>query len=118
MTRKAVQATDEDVLIKAFLNAGKRLGFNNEDMSEVVKCSPSNFGNAFKLSSDSSVVALDFIRIYQSLYMLFNGNYTHMQLWITGFNEGTSGIPKAQIRNGQITPVMRYLDAMLQKFEE
>ena len=106
-----------EILAEGYLNAGKSLGFKTRDLGEILGGDRKALSrNKLDTQSKSGEIAMMFIRIYRSLFVLMGGNVEQMQVWMHTRNSHTGGVPSDQVRTlvGLVT-VMEYLDAMQEK---
>ena len=110
------ELTDEKVLAKALVNAGKSLGFSQAEVGHIIGKDRSNFRNGIDPQTKSGELALLFIRCYRSLYTLVGGQVKDMQHWMQTENRHTGGVPSEQIKTViGLATVVEYLDAMRAK---
>ena len=108
--------SEDKVLAKAFVNAGKSLGFSQSDLGLVIGKDRSNFRAGINPNTKSGELALLFIRCYRSLFALVGGKKEDMQHWMHTENMHTGGIPMTQIKTVTgLAHIVEYLDAMRAK---
>ena len=108
--------TEEKVLAKAFINAGKALGISQADLGLIIGKDRSNFRRGIDPATKSGELALLFIRAYRSLFALVGGQRGDMQHWMQTENRHTGGIPVVQIKTVTgLASVVEYLDAIRAK---
>jgi len=103
---------DSNLLIESLSVAATNLNLSQEALTKVVGLEGA-LKTTTNLTTKQSENAISFIRVYISLYSHFDGNFDHMRLWLTGFDNGTQGVPLEQIQNEEgLVTVMEYLEAM------
>ncbi len=108
--------SEEKVLAKAFMNAGKALGLSQADLGQIIGKDRSNFRNNIDPKTKSGELALLFIRCYRSLFALVGGQAKDMQHWMQTENLHTGGVPVAQVKSVTgLANVVEYLDAIRAK---
>lgn len=102
------------ILAEGYLNAGKALGLKTGALGEIIGRDRTALSrNKLDPHSKTGEIAMLFIRIYRSLFVLMGGNTDQMQHWMRTRNSHTGGVPSDQVLTlvGLVT-VMEYLDAM------
>ncbi len=105
---------EQEVLRKAYLNAGKALGLSQAELGEVIGRDRSGFARGgLDPAGKAGELALLFLRCYRGLYALMGGRAEDMRHWMHTPNHDTGGGPAEQVRSVQgLTRVLEYLDAM------
>ncbi|HMU89910.1 MAG TPA: MbcA/ParS/Xre antitoxin family protein [Pseudomonadales bacterium] len=113
----AAVGSEQVVLTKALLNAGKALGLTQAQLGQVIgKDRTAISRGGVDPDSKAGELALLLIRCYRSLYVLVGGDVAQMRHWMQSENRHTGGIPAQQIRQVQgLLTVLEYLDAMRAK---
>jgi hypothetical protein len=101
-------------LTKALLNAGKALGFTQEELGQIVGRDRTAFHRSgLDPESKSGELALLLIRVYRSLYVLVGGQKADLRHWMHSENRHTRGVPADQVKSVPgLIRVVEYLDAM------
>lgn len=110
----APQADARETLTKAFLNAGKALGFNQDDLGEIVGRDRTSI-NRNGIDPDSKVgeLALHLIRVYRSLFALVGGQQDDLRHWMRTENRHVGGVPAERVKSvAGLIHVVEYLDAI------
>jgi len=105
---------EQEVLKKAYLNAGKALGLSQAALGEIIGRNRSTFARGgIDPAGKAGELALLFIRCYRGLYVLTGGRAEDMRHWMHTPNRDTGGIPGEQVRSVPgLARVLEYLDAM------
>ncbi|MBI1194826.1 MAG: DUF2384 domain-containing protein [Gammaproteobacteria bacterium] len=101
-------------LTKAFLNAGKELGLNQDELGAVIGRNRAAFRRGgIEPEGKSGELALLLIRVYRSLYALVGGSRSELRHWMHTENHHTGGIPAEQVKSVVgLLRVLEYLDAI------
>lgn len=111
----ASQAIDAKMtLTKAFLNAGKELGFSQDELGEIVGRDRTTISrNGIDPESKAGELALLFIRAYRGLFTLVGGKRDDLRHWMHTQNRHIGGIPAQQMKSvAGLIHVVEYLDAI------
>jgi len=102
-----------EVLTKAFLRAGSRLGLTREQLGRVVGRNRSSLHRGIDPASKAGELAAMLIRCYRGLHVLVGGDDEVMRHWMSHENRHTGGIPAQQVQTVPgLARVLDYLDAM------
>jgi hypothetical protein len=107
-----------EVLRKALLAAGERLGLRGKEVALVIGASEASVsrlrsGRGLDPSTKEGELALLFVRLYRSLDALVGGDDAKARAWLHAHNDHLGGIPAERIRTVEgIVDVVQYLDAM------
>lgn len=105
---------DGNVLYKASIRLAPKLSISTDDLSTILKINI-NETNSISPESDAGKKALALIWLYKNLYSNINNDEDAI-LWMTGYNEGTLGIPAKQILDEEgFDKVLGYLEFMKAK---
>jgi transcriptional regulator with XRE-family HTH domain len=116
--RQQALADPPEVLRKAVLAAGERLGLRGKELASVIGASEASVsrlrsGRGLDPSSKEGELALLFVRLYRSLDALVGGEDAKARAWLHAHNDHLGGIPADRIRTVEgIVDVVQYLDAM------
>ena len=116
--RQQREADAPEVLRKALLAAGERLGLRGKELALVIGASEASVsrlrsGRGLDPATKEGELALLFIRLYRSLDALVGGDDTKARAWLHAHNDHLGGIPADRIRTVEgIVDVVQYLDAM------
>lgn len=113
-TLNAPQADAKEILTKAFLNAGKELGFTQDDLGEIVGRDRTTISrNGIDPQSKVGELALHLIRIYRGLYALVGGRQEDLRHWMRTENRHVGGVPAERVKSvAGLIHVVEYLDAI------
>ena len=113
-TLDAPQADPKDTLTKAFLNAGKALGFTQDDLGAIVGRDRSSINrNGIDPQSKVGELALHLIRVYRGLFALVGGNQEDLRHWMHTENRHVGGVPAERVKSvAGLIHVVEYLDAI------
>ena len=116
--RQQRKADAPEVLRKALLAAGERLGLRGKQLALVIGASEASVsrlrsGRGLDPATKEGELALLFIRLYRSLDALVGGDDTKARAWLHTHNDHLGGIPADRIRTVEgLVDVVQYLDAM------
>ena len=104
------------VVMKAYMNACKALGFNDEEKAKLIGVARSTLlakKQGFAQDSKTYELQLALIRLYRSLFALIGGDQDLMREWFNDENSALHGTPREMCFSivGLIA-VNEYLDAM------
>ncbi len=111
-------AQADQVLAKAFLNAGQQLGLQPAELASVLgvdRTAISRLKKSQSLEPESKrgELALLLIRIARALFALTGGDKDWIQHFMRSPNKITGGIPAEQITSVQgLVGVLQFVDAM------
>lgn len=111
-------AEANNVLFKAFFNAIKQLGLDNNHVAKILGVDRTTITRMknkgeIKTKSKSGEIALLAIRVYRSLYAMVGGDNEMMHHWMHTNNKHLNGIPAELVCTiPGIVHVTEYLDAM------
>ncbi len=110
----AERVQDKALVAKAFLNAGKVLGFTQAELADIVGRNRSGLiRDGLDPTSKAGELALLFIRLYRSIYALTGGEPEAMKHWISTDNRYFGDTPRQLVRTAEgLVRVTHYLDAM------
>jgi hypothetical protein len=103
-----------EVLGKAVLRAGERMGLSRTELAEVIGRDRSSISRSgVDPHSKPGELATLLIRCYRALAVMVDDNEHQMREWLATPNLHTGGVPELQIRTvaGLVT-VSEYLDAI------
>jgi len=112
------KADAPEVLRKALLAAGERLGLRGKEVALVIGASEASVsrlrsGRGLDPATKEGELALLFVRLYRSLDALVGGDDAKARAWLHAHNDHLGGIPAERIRTVEgIVDVVQYLDAM------
>jgi hypothetical protein len=108
-----------EVLRKALLRAGERLGLAQKDIGEIVGLSGASVSRlaAGKLvlepESKNGELALLFLRVFRALDAVVGGNEEKARAWFFAKNTHVGGVPNERARTIEgLVHVAEYLDAV------
>jgi hypothetical protein len=110
-----VPAVDKaDVLGRSAYAAGEILGLSRSEVGDIVGRNRTSIDrNGINPQSKSGELALMLIRVYRSLFALMGGDQDNIRHFMQTANNGTGGVPAAQIHTVQgLVTVCEYLDAV------
>jgi hypothetical protein len=116
--RQHEKADAPEVLRKALLAAGERLGLRGKEVALVIGASEASVsrlrsGRGLDPATKEGELALLFVRLYRSLDALVGGDDAKARAWLHAHNDHLGGIPAERIRTVEgIVDVVQYLDAM------
>jgi hypothetical protein len=116
--RQHGKADAPEVLRKALLAAGERLGLRGKEVALVIGASEASVsrlrsGRGLDPATKEGELALLFVRLYRSLDALVGGDDAKARAWLHAHNDHLGGIPAERIRTVEgIVDVVQYLDAM------
>jgi hypothetical protein len=116
--RQQGKADAPEVLRKALLAAGERLGLRGKEVALVIGASEASVsrlrsGRGLDPATKEGELALLFVRLYRSLDALVGGDDAKARAWLHAHNDHLGGIPAERIRTVEgIVDVVQYLDAM------
>ena len=116
--RQQGKAEAPEVLRKALLAAGERLGLRGKEVALVIGASEASVsrlrsGRGLDPATKEGELALLFVRLYRSLDALVGGDDAKARAWLHAHNDHLGGIPAERIRTVEgIVDVVQYLDAM------
>ena len=112
------KAEAPEVLRKALIAAGERLGLRGKELAVVIGSSEASVsrlrsGRGLDPATKEGELALLFVRLYRSLDALVGGDDEKARAWLHAENDHLGGIPAERIRTIEgIVDVVQYLDAM------
>jgi|SRR5581483_832922 len=108
-----------EVLRKALLRAGEKLGLNQKDLGEIVGLSAASVSRlaAGKLDlepeSKNGELALLFLRLFRALDAVVGGDEEKARAWFFAKNAHVGGVPSERARTIEgLVHVAEYLDAV------
>ncbi len=103
-----------EVLGKAVLRAGERMGLSRTELAEVIGRDRSSISRSgVAPDSKSGELATILIRCYRALAVMVDDNEQQMREWLTTPNNHTGGIPGQQLTSvAGLVVVNEYLDAI------
>ncbi len=108
-----ISPDQKQTLSKAFLNAGKALGFSQTELGKIIGKDRTSIARGLDPQSKAGELALLFIRCYRSLYVLVGGKTEDMKHWMRTENQHIRGIPAQQVLTTQgLVHTLEYLDAI------
>lgn len=116
--RRQGKAEAPEVLRKALIGAGERLGLRGKEIAVVIGASEASVsrlrsGRGLDPATKEGELALLFVRLYRSLDALVGGDDAKARAWLHAHNDHLGGIPAERIRTIEgIVDVVQYLDAM------
>jgi hypothetical protein len=116
--RQQGKAEAPEVLRKALIAAGERLGLRGKELAVVIGASEASVsrlrsGRGLDPATKEGELALLFVRLYRSLDALVGGDDAKARAWLHAENDHLGGIPAERIRTIEgIVDVVQYLDAM------
>ena len=118
--RTAIAATPDpdDVLTRATLKAGNRLGLSQKELAAVVGVSPATVsrlahGSTLGADTKEGELAVQFLRVFRSLDALLGGDAEKCRQWLRAENAHLAGVPAALLQTVPgLVHVAEYLDAM------
>ena len=116
--RQQGKADAPEVLRKALLAAGERLGLRGKEVALVIGASEASVsrlrsGRGLDPATKEGELALLFVRLYRSREALVGGDDAKARAWLHAHNDHLGGIPAERIRTVEgIVDVVQYLDAM------
>jgi hypothetical protein len=116
--RQQGKADAPEVLRKALLAAGERLGLKGKEVALVIGASEASVsrlrsGRGLDPATKEGELALLFVRLYRSLDALVGGDDAKARAWLHAHNDHLGGVPAERIRTVEgIVDVVQYLDAM------
>jgi len=113
VTRKDNKIHDWKILGKALFNAAEALGFSKTEAAAIIGCERTGVvRNGIDPNSKAGELALMFIRVYQGLYALVNGNQKNMKHWVATENRYFGQSPRQMMESCQgLVRVLMYIDA-------
>ena len=113
-TRNASHADPKETLAKAFLNAGKALGFTQHDLGDIVGRDRSSISrNGIDPDSKVGELALNLIRVHRGLFALVGGKQQDLRHWMHTENRHLGGVPAERVKSvAGLIHVVEYLDAI------
>mgnify|MGYP005843678143 FL=1 len=108
------QPDPSNVLAKASLEAGRKLGLTQADVSAVIGRDRSGIRrDGINPDTKAGELALMLIRAYRSVYVLVGGDDAAMKHWFGTRNRHFDAVPKDLVRTAEgLVRVVHYLDAM------
>jgi hypothetical protein len=111
------QASNSQLVMKAFVNACDSLSISREVICKMLGVNPATYSrnksSGFSQNTKTYELQLQFIRLYRSLYALAGGNSDFMQHWLTTQNKAINGIPEQLVQSIEgLIRTNEYLDAM------
>ena len=116
--RQQGKAEAPEVLRKALIAAGERLGLRGKELAVVIGASEASVsrlrsGRGLDPATKEGELALLFVRLYRSLDALVGGDDAKARTWLHAENDHLGGVPAERIRTIEgIVDVVQYLDAM------
>lgn len=103
-----------EVLGKAVLRAGERMGLSRRELGEVIGRDRSSISRSgVDPDSKSGELATLLIRCYRALAVMVDDNESQMREWLATPNRHTGGVPQQQLRSvAGLVAVSEYLDAI------
>src|ERR1043165_7208992 len=114
----AANLESAEVLAKAVLSAGERLGLRSRQLALIIGSSEASVSRLARQrgldpESKEGELALLFLRVYRSLDALVGGDDARAREWITAPNAHIGGVPIERMTTVEgLVDVVQYLDAM------
>lgn len=111
--RKNNEIDDQRILGRALCNAADALGIRREEIVRIIGREHTGVvRDGINPKSKAGELAQMFIRVYQSLYPLVNGNPKNMKHWVATENRYFGQSPRQMMESCQgLVRVLMYLDA-------
>lgn len=113
-TAHKAQPDPKEVLAKACLEAGKKLGLTQAEVADVIGRDRSGIRrDGIDPGTKAGELALMLIRAYRSVYVLVGGDESDMKHWFGTRNRHFDAMPKDMVGTAEgLVRVVHYLDAM------
>jgi uncharacterized protein (DUF2384 family) len=107
------------LVLNSFQQAVKLLGMKKTESASILGLNPTtinrhkNSNNGLVVDSKEFELALQFIRVYRSLFAIAGGDHEFMQHWFNTTNKYLKSSPKSLVSSiVGLVEVNQYLDAM------